>query len=252
MSRFAPVSSAVPKSMTLMLAVGGDEEVLGLEVAVRDAVLVQVLQRGRELAAPVERDRHRHAAAHLAQALAEVVAVDVLEHEVRLGAVLGPVEAAHDAGMVERPRDLHLALEPLEDRGIGEEVGMRELEHDETTRALVARLVRLGVRALAELFENLEVVDGGSRGETHQERRREKRDRRDRRRDRLVARHLHHEQPSRYQQISRLIAVSTRCSASSLACRKVVPSSPTASAISGAGDDVPEAVAAQQEHVTGV
>ncbi|MBK7367059.1 MAG: hypothetical protein IPJ04_03880 [Candidatus Eisenbacteria bacterium] len=104
---------ATPKSR-IGLALGGDEDVLGLQVAMHDALRVRVLHRvgdAREHGDAISRRRHA-----LGSPAPEGHTVHELHHEIGRGgapfAGLARVEHARDAGMVEPREDRGLALEP--------------------------------------------------------------------------------------------------------------------------------------------
>src|SRR5262249_9873167 len=121
------------------------------------------------LRAPLQRLLDVDGPADLAECLPQVLSVDVLEHEVRLGSVLADVEAALDAGVGEATSDLNFALVALEQRWVREQLRVRTLEHDGPTALAVACLVDLRVRALTERFEHLVAVDQVARLVTHQD-----------------------------------------------------------------------------------
>jgi hypothetical protein len=119
--------------------VGRDHQVLGLKVAVDDAVLLAVGEpRQQALEHPADL-RHRH----LADVRAQRAALDVLHRDVRRALVLEVIVHGHDVRVAQRARDTRLAHESLRERGIG-------------------RMER------AELLERHEAVEVGLTGQEHQ------------------------------------------------------------------------------------
>src|SRR5207249_1692486 len=95
----------------LHAAVRRDHDVLGLEVAVDDAMIVQVDERVGDL--DRELDRGRHGEAALApQAVAEQLPRDVLHRQVE-PALLARAEDLDDGGMIQALPDLLLTAEAL-------------------------------------------------------------------------------------------------------------------------------------------
>ena len=92
-------------------------------------------------AAVREPERRRHVAGDLggaigvedalrADEIGQAAAVDEL-HDDEVGVVLlAPVEDADDVGMVEVRRGLCLAAEPLDERGVGREIGKQDFDRD--------------------------------------------------------------------------------------------------------------------------
>ena len=89
-----------------------------------DAVGVQVGEGLGQLPAPVQGLVDGDGAFVLAQTLAQAVAVHVLQHQVGLAALLGQVDAALHARVMEAPGDLRLPPEALEEAGVGEKHGV--------------------------------------------------------------------------------------------------------------------------------
>ena len=89
-----------------------------------DAQPVRVTQGLGQLPAPVQGLVDGDGAFVLAQTLAQAVAVHVLQHQVGLAALLGQVDAALHARVMEAPGDLRLPPEALEEAGVGEKHGV--------------------------------------------------------------------------------------------------------------------------------
>ena len=137
----APRSLATPKSTTLTLPSAHRTMFSGFEIAVDDVVRVRGGERGADCADDdqplVERQR-----AALAQPRGEVLAVEVLEHDVGR-AVLGDVVVVDldDVGMVERGDDLGLAAEAAQRLLVLLQADAQELDGEALGDAQVSRLV---------------------------------------------------------------------------------------------------------------
>ncbi len=101
--------------------------------AVRVTHLVRLVERTQHVDDEQQHDLDGHAAAHLAQVavpLAEVKAVDVLEHH-HVGAVLlAELEDRHDAGMAQIRENLCLAHEHADHALVALVLGQHQLDHD--------------------------------------------------------------------------------------------------------------------------
>ena len=109
------VSRARPKSATFTSPPAREHDVLRLDVAVHDAMLGRLRQRGRHLT----HDRQRMG--QIGRAVPGDVVAQVLPLHVLLGDVVQHVDAAdfinlHDVGVHQRSRGLGFQLEPLEIR----------------------------------------------------------------------------------------------------------------------------------------
>ena len=133
----------------------GEEDVVGLDVAVRDPDGVG----GGEGRAHLPRDRQRSrqgqgavGADHLAQA----PPVDVF-HDDERPAVLGGVEVlhAHRVGVLELPRHHRFGPEPLQEVGVVGELGTDELYGHDLAEGQMLGAVDGGHPAGADLFEDL-------------------------------------------------------------------------------------------------
>ena len=89
-----------------------DQDVLGLDVAVHDVLLVRVAERGGDLTGEPQRvlDRQLRLAP---QPRAERLARDVRHHVVEEAAGCPRIEQRHDVRMIQPRGDLDLAQEPL-------------------------------------------------------------------------------------------------------------------------------------------
>src|SRR5438128_1434616 len=112
----------------LHAAVRRDHDVLGLEVAVGDAVIVQVDERVGDL--DREPGRGRDGEAALApQAVAEQLPLDVLHRQVE-AALLARAEDLDHGGMIQALPDLLFATEALVEDNVARVLEMRHLERD--------------------------------------------------------------------------------------------------------------------------
>ena len=134
-------------------AVAGQEDVVGLEVAVDDPLLVG----GGEAAGDLDRVVHHLARRqrHPAHALAEGLALQQLAHHVGRAGLVPDVVDGDDVRMVEGAGGPRLLLEPLEARGIGAHRGGENLDRDLAAQARVAGAVDLAHRARPEQVHDL-------------------------------------------------------------------------------------------------
>src|SRR5437870_5392081 len=122
----------------LHLARGCDEDVLGLEVAVHDSLLVHVLQRLAELLRDGESARGGQRMLLLHE-LAQALALHQLHRHVHPALVAG-LEELDDVGVIEPLPDLLLALEALEEDHVALELEVRDLERDRLAADGILRL----------------------------------------------------------------------------------------------------------------
>jgi hypothetical protein len=125
----------------LHLAIGQQEDVCGLEVAVRDALAV----RGREPARDADRDLHRlaHGQRPLAQPIGERLAVEEFRDDEERVGVEADVEEGEDIRMRERRHRARLAFEAGPAIRVPGDVGRQHLQRDVPAQARVARPVYL-------------------------------------------------------------------------------------------------------------
>jgi hypothetical protein len=139
---------------------GGDEQVLGLEVAVDDPLLVRCGQAVRHLDRVVDRLADRQRAR--AKAIAERFALEQLRDD-EGGAVVGAdVVNGQDVGMVEARGGARLLLEALQPVGVAGERRRQHLDGDVAAQAGVASTINLAHSACANPLEHLEVADLGA------------------------------------------------------------------------------------------
>lgn len=112
----------------LYLAVARERDVRGLQVAVRDRLVVRGLERRRDLRRDPQGLVHGHRAA--GEALSEAVTVDEFQHEhMRGSGVLEPVDL-RDVGMVQRREQLRFPSEARHTLGIRREGLRQQLERN--------------------------------------------------------------------------------------------------------------------------
>ena len=112
----------------------GEHQVLGLHVAVDEALGVRMLQRARDL----PRDLQRRAlldALVAVQLVEDRLAVDVLHHEVVVLAHLADVERADDVGVAELRGRTSLLVEALHEHRVGQELAGQDLDGDKPVEA---------------------------------------------------------------------------------------------------------------------
>lgn len=144
-----------PEVEHLHVAVGGELDVAGLQVAVDDAALVGALERGGDLVGRAQHLLQRQRA--FLQAVGKGGALDQLEDEhERAVRGLDAVDLA-DMGMVQRGEHLGFAAQPRDPVGIGGEAGGEHLQRDAALEARVDGAVDLAHAALAELPRDLVV-----------------------------------------------------------------------------------------------
>jgi len=134
-----------------------------LQVAMDDPLLVRPLERIGDLGRVAQHLLRRQRAA--LQALGQRLALEQLHHEV-VDPVLGPhvVERAN-VGMVEAGDGAGLALEALPERGVGSEVGGKDLDRDGALEPRVARAVDLAHPTRPQRREDLVGPEAGPRRE---------------------------------------------------------------------------------------
>ena len=131
-------------------ALGVDDDVVRLDVAVDDAVAVRVAQRGEDLARVGDGHRHRAEPARADQLL-ERAPLDVLHDDV-VGAVgLAAVEDRDDVRVREAGRVRRLAAEALDELLVVRVARVEHLDGDPASELLVFGEVDVGHAAAAEL-----------------------------------------------------------------------------------------------------
>ena len=143
----------------LHLAVRADQDVRRLDVAVRDVVVVGEPERGRDLAGDL-RGLLRRELLVRRQDLGEGAALHVL-HDDEVGAfVLAPVVDVDDVRVGQVGGRLCLAAEPLDEVGVGGELGEQHLDGDLAVEQQVARREHVGHAAAPDpLVDLVPVVD---------------------------------------------------------------------------------------------
>ncbi len=131
------------------------EHVLGLDVAVHDALGVRELERVADLAH--DRQRARHVELFAAQELAQVDALDVLHQQPAAALRAAGVVDADDVGVREARERVGLALEARGEAGFVAGARDEDLERDPAAEGALARLVDGTHAALAEQLGDLEL-----------------------------------------------------------------------------------------------
>ena len=132
------------------MALGVEEQVARLHVAVDDPLLVDGVERGRDRRQPRVDLGGGHRRAAGLHAVAEAPSGQVLEDRVRHAADRARVEDLHDARVFSRDQALDLPREALEEAPLREEFRVRHLDDDRPGEALVRREVDGGHAPLAE------------------------------------------------------------------------------------------------------
>ena len=126
-----------------------DDHVLGLEVAVHEALLVRVVQALEEL--PGDVDHARRGQRRLLDDDPEVGALGQLHHHVvDAGRRLADVDDADHVGVTQAAGEIGLAVEPLGDPGVREQRGVEHLDREPALELDVPRAVDRAHRARAE------------------------------------------------------------------------------------------------------
>ena len=135
------------------LRIGDEEQVGGLEIAMRDAGGMRCLQDIRDLAPdPAARGR---VVSRLAKPRPEGLALEHLHHEVR-AAIRGRAEVEHlnDAGAADRRRGARFVEEPPYHVGLAGQLGLQHLHDHAMAQSLVAADVDDAHTPLAELLHD--------------------------------------------------------------------------------------------------
>ncbi len=141
-------------------AVGMDEDVGGLEVAVDDAGVMRVLQAISDLAQISPRRQGVEWAP--VQDVAQRAAADQRHREVRHA--IGKLEVVYgqDVRVVQLGERLRLGLEPLHKAVVLKELWRQRLERDLATERLLHRAVDHRHAAAAQAFDDLVAADPGA------------------------------------------------------------------------------------------
>lgn len=140
-----------------------EEDVLGFDVAVDDAVVVCVIERFGELGDDVD-DVVDREASFFAKAVAECLAADVGCDEERTSVDLTGVVDGEDVGVLEGGEGGDLAVEAVDADG-GGELGLEDLDGDVAIVAKVTREEDGCASAFAELLDDLVPIGEGDASE---------------------------------------------------------------------------------------
>ncbi len=146
-------------------AVGRDEEVVGLDVAMHDAALVARRESAGDLSRKAERFANGQRPA--ADPLTERLSLEKLGDDVRGGTVDAHIVDGEDVRMVEAASRSCFLFEPASPFRIGLERRRKNLDGDVTLQLGVARAIDLAHPAGAERPDDLEAAEPIARGEIH-------------------------------------------------------------------------------------
>jgi hypothetical protein len=149
----------------LDVPVPGDEDVLGLQVAVGNALLVRSGESLRYLDGPLQGGGQRNGP--FRQALAQRLALEQLGDEVGLSILKPDVVEGHHVGVVEGAGQPSLALKALEQRRVAAEGFGHDFERDVPLQARVAGSVDFGHSAGAHQRDDLVGANPCARLKTH-------------------------------------------------------------------------------------
>jgi hypothetical protein len=150
-----------PEVHDLDAAIGGEQHVLGLEIAVHDAVPVSGVQRLGELEEDLERPRGRQAS--IRQRGAERDASHELAREVQLAVDLLERVDRRDCGMGQRRGGACLACQALARAGVAAERARQHLQRDGAAQAIVAGGVHHAHAAAADFLADFVRADTRAR-----------------------------------------------------------------------------------------
>jgi len=142
----------------LRAAIGRDNDILRLQVAVEDMLRVRVCQRLRDLHAKRYGTLDRQTVV-LPHHLAQRDAIDVFQHQIRVEVTARQLVQLLDTRVRQQLADLDLAPETFVGRWVAGHVGVRELEHDFAPVLIILGKVDFAHAAVAELVHNRILVD---------------------------------------------------------------------------------------------
>jgi hypothetical protein len=132
-----------------------DEQVLRLDVAMHDAVIVRALQRVAHRRHDAQRLLRREALG--LQKLAQIHAIHELHEQVIKAACLSEVIHADDVRMIQRRERLRLLFKPRRELRIVRPLRGEQFERHEAVQRLLPCLVNHAHAATAEAFEDFEL-----------------------------------------------------------------------------------------------
>ena len=132
-----------------------EQNVLRLDVAVDDALVVGELQRVANLRHDGQRLARRNAAG--VEQLPQVHAVHEFHEEIKQAVRPAEFVNRHDAGMIELRQRLGFAGEAFGKRGVVADAGRQNFQRDDAVQFLLPRLVNRAHAALADEFEDFEL-----------------------------------------------------------------------------------------------
>ncbi len=161
-TRLSPKTRATPKSSTFTAPRSAEEHVRRLEIAVHHVRRVGVGEGTRDL--DRDPDCLMHGERTATEPLAEILALEQLEDEIRTAVRPARVVERDDVRMRELRGRLRLAEEPLVAAARPDaRAGAERLERDEPPELAIARLVHHPEAAATDLAEKLEPADDATR-----------------------------------------------------------------------------------------
>ncbi len=152
----------------LHMTIAGDEDVVGLQVAMRDVLLVRCSQAVCNLNRVIDRLAMRQDAAP--QDIAQSFAFQQLRNQILSFAMLADVEDRQDVGMIQRSDRPRFLLETPQAFRISGKGSGQDLDRDLATEASVARAIHLSHATSTESGKNFVGPEFGSRGKRHRRR----------------------------------------------------------------------------------
>ncbi len=134
-------------------AVFGEEQILGLQIAMSDAFRVRRRQPARDLDGII--DGLANGQRVTGQPLSQRLAFQQLGGDVKHAALGTGIVDDHDVGVIERRRRAPFLLEPANAVGIAGESSRKNLQRNLTTQPRIASAVHLAHAARADRRKNL-------------------------------------------------------------------------------------------------
>ncbi len=136
----------------LDLAVGRQQDILGLDVAVNHAMRVRHVEGLAELLDDGHHGCQRQRRVSIDQTL-ERTTLDIFHHQITQPIIVAHVVDGHDVGMLEHAGQVRLLLEAAYDIRAAEQVAVQHLDRDLTAQARVMGAIDTGHAAVADNVE---------------------------------------------------------------------------------------------------